>query len=94
MIFPIKTSVCIFLYEDANPAVLYTSRFSTGEEYRMHAEFPYDTKPLVITSNTIPDEVFDDAYDLLNSELLLMDLSTQYQIGISFEDLGLYYEKE
>lgn len=89
-----KTTVSLFLYEDMNPAILYTIKFSPGEEYKMHADFPKATYPYVVTSTTIPDNLSSDTAELLNTVLSLMDVETQSQIGISFSDFGIFYKKD
>ena len=87
-------NLSLFLYEDMNPAILYTIKFSPGEEYKMHADFPKATYPYVVSSTTIPDNLSSDTAELLNTVLSLMDVETQSQIGISFSDFGIFYKKD
>ena len=89
-----ETTVSLFLYEDMNPSILYTVKFSSGEEHKMHADFPKATYPYVVTSTTIPDYLSSDTADLLNTVLSLMDFETESQIGVSFSDFGIFYKKD
>lgn len=86
-----RTGVCLFLYEDMNPSILYTLEFSSGLEYNMHANYPKATQPYVVTSNTIPDGIYSEATELLKSIFSIMDSVTQLQTGISFSNLGVFY---
>ncbi len=90
----LETTACIFLYEDMNPSVLYTLKFSSGEEYIMHADFENATQPYVVTSTTIPDYLSYNAVKLLNSIFSLMDLETTLQTGVSFSNLGIFYVED
>lgn len=88
----VEKSVLITVYYDNIPSFLATIGSSAGAEYSLGGEFSNKEK-FTETINTFPDELKVATEELINSVFSTMDFNLKYYSDLTFEDFGMYYEK-
>lgn len=83
-------TTAILHYVDDTVHVLFTIEDELGE-HTIFGNFSEETEEFIVLKSDFPVSLHEPALNLLHSNLALMDINLQMHIGISFEELGMYY---
>lgn len=85
------SDLLINIKDNDSPKFLYTFTYTSGEEEKVFGILNKN-REFTESSSTVPYYLKDITYETINISLRLMDLLTVQETGVSFGDLGIYYE--
>ena len=83
-------TLLITLRREEKPTLFY-SYMPKGYKFELYGVFPDVSTPYEIYKNEIPEQLFPSTEKVISTTLALMDFYTKEKIGVSFEELGIFY---